>query len=234
MQLAHDLQMKLLPNASVVAPEAEVAARVIPAESVGGDFYHLFKLGAGRTGVMIGDVSGHGYRAALIMALVMSATAIHAQAPSEPAETLHAVLSSLRDELMSTEMFVSAFYGIIDREQGFLRYANTGHPHAFVIAGDGTVERLYALDPPLGMVDDAPKEQTRPWKSGSDLLVLFTDGVAEARKRDEARAGEANVLDTVKRYRHEPASDIMDRVFDALESNIDARRDDLTLVLLRS
>jgi sigma-B regulation protein RsbU (phosphoserine phosphatase) len=63
MYLAHDLQMKLLPNASVVAPEATVAARVVPAMSVGGDFYHLFRMPRNRTGVMIGDVSGHGYRA---------------------------------------------------------------------------------------------------------------------------------------------------------------------------
>ena len=84
MQLAHDLQMKLLPSADVVAPDAEASARVVPAESVGGDFYHLFPLGPGRTGVMIGDVSGHGYRAALIMALAMSASAIHAQATDDP------------------------------------------------------------------------------------------------------------------------------------------------------
>jgi len=79
MSLAHDLQMKLLPSTDVVSPEAEVTARVVPAESVGGDFYQLFKLRDGATGVMIGDVSGHGYRAALIMALAMSASAIHAQ-----------------------------------------------------------------------------------------------------------------------------------------------------------
>ena len=70
MQLANDLQMKILPNTSHFLPEAQVAARVIPAESVGGDFYHLFRLGEGRTGVMVGDVSSHGYRAALVMALV--------------------------------------------------------------------------------------------------------------------------------------------------------------------
>src|SRR6202022_4887955 len=72
MSLAHDLQMKLLPSTDVVSPEAEVTARVVPAESVGGDFYQLFKLREGATGLMIGDVSGHGYRAALIMAAPLS------------------------------------------------------------------------------------------------------------------------------------------------------------------
>ena len=73
MQMAHDLQMKLLPAGAELAPDADAAARVVPAESVGGDFYNFFRLGRGRVGVLLGDVSGHGYQAALIMALVMSA-----------------------------------------------------------------------------------------------------------------------------------------------------------------
>ncbi len=97
MSLAHDLQMKLLPSTDVVSPEAEVTARVVPAESVGGDFYQLFKLREGATGLMIGDVSGHGYRAALIMALAMSASAIHAQNFVNPGQMLGALLNSLRE-----------------------------------------------------------------------------------------------------------------------------------------
>jgi sigma-B regulation protein RsbU (phosphoserine phosphatase) len=139
MYLAHDLQMKLLPNASIVAPEATVAARVVPAESVGGDFYHLFRMPRSRTGVMIGDVSGHGYRAALIMALAMSASAIHSQSARDPGEMLSMLHATLREELSSTEMYISVFFGVIEHVTGKLRYANTGHPHAFVISDDGTV-----------------------------------------------------------------------------------------------
>ena len=236
MQLAHDLQMKLLPSTKVVAPEADVAARVVPAESVGGDFYHLFRLGGERTGAMIGDVSSHGYRAALIMALAMSASAIHAQSSSDPAETLRAILGSMRDELATTEMFITAFYGVIDRERGELRYANTGHPHAFVLSAAGDVERLPAIDPPLGMVDDAPTGAVRPWGAGSDLLLLFTDGVSDARSRTGARLGEQAVLDVVRRHRAEAPAAILDRIFETLEQHTgDAPlRDDLTVVVLRS
>src|SRR5258705_13666696 len=77
MQLAHDLQMKLLPDAGHVAPEATVAALVVPAEDVGGDFYNLYRLSQHRIGVVIGDVSGDGYQAALIMALMVNRSAIH-------------------------------------------------------------------------------------------------------------------------------------------------------------
>ncbi|NUO64571.1 MAG: SpoIIE family protein phosphatase [Gemmatimonadaceae bacterium] len=236
MQLAHDLQMKLLPRADVVAPEATVSARVIPAESVGGDFYNLFRLGEGRTGVMIGDVSSHGYRAALIMALTMSATAIHAQRTSDPAQTLDALLHSVRDELESTEMFVSVFYGVVDPAAERLRYSNTGHPHAFVIGANGSCERLPALDPPLGMVPDAPAAQERPWASGEDLLLLFTDGISDARGRDGERLGEQAVLETVLKHRAEEPSEIVEHVFEILRQHMGdtPRRDDLTLVVLRS
>jgi sigma-B regulation protein RsbU (phosphoserine phosphatase) len=236
MSLAHDLQMKLLPATSVVAPEAEVAARVLPAESVGGDFYHLFRLGARRTGVMIGDVSSHGYRAALIMALAMSASAIHAQTTVDAAETLSALLASLRDELESTEMFITVFYGVIDPAAGVLRYANAGHPHAFIISGDGTVSRLAALDPPLGMTTGRPDGASRPWRRGQDLLLLFTDGVTDARNDAGVRLGEQPVLDIVAQYRHEPTVTILERVFDALRAHVgdSPRPDDLALVIVRN
>ena len=237
MQLAHDLQMRLLPSATVVAPEAEVAARVLPAESVGGDFYHLFRLGPSRTGVMIGDVSSHGYRAALIMALAMSATAIHAQASSDPARTVDNLLYSLGDELSSTEMFITAFYGVIDRATGELRYANTGHPHAFLVRGDdGSVVRLGALDPPLGMMVDSPLERTVPWASGDDLLLLFTDGISDARDGTGARLGENIVLETVAQHRREPVERILQRVFERVADHAGdvPRNDDQTLVILRS
>jgi sigma-B regulation protein RsbU (phosphoserine phosphatase) len=236
MSLAHDLQMKLLPATSVVAPEAEVAARVLPAESVGGDFYHLFRLGGRRTGVMIGDVSSHGYRAALIMALAMSASAIHAQTTVDAAETLSALLASLRDELESTEMFITVFYGVIDPTAGVLRYANTGHPHAFIISADGTVSRLPALDPPLGMTTGRPDGASRPWRRGSDLLLLFTDGVTDARNDAGVRLGEQPVLDIVAQHRHEPTATILERVFEALRAHVgdSTRPDDLAVVIVRN
>lgn len=235
MQLAHELQMRLLPNVGAVAPTATVAARVVPTESVGGDFYNLFRLGPGKTGVMIGDVSGHGYQAALIMALTMSASAIHSQATADPGETLNALLSSLRDELATTEMYISMFYGVVDRNAGRLRYANAGHPHAFVIPKSGKVERLPALDPPLGMGSATPSGSSRPWTTG-DLLLLFTDGVSDARDRQGERLGEDKIVEVARRHRDEAPAQLLDRIFRLLDQHTGdtRRRDDLTLVALRS
>ncbi|HJU74500.1 MAG TPA: GAF domain-containing SpoIIE family protein phosphatase [Gemmatimonadaceae bacterium] len=236
MQLAHDLQMKLLPNVETVAPEATVAARVAPADSVGGDFYHLFRLGGGRTGILIGDVSSHGYRAALIMALAMSAAAIHAQVTEAPAELLNRMRTSLQEELSTTEMFISMFYAVIDPRARRVRYANSGHPHAFIVRRGGEAERLAALNPPLGMEAARPEEAEETWRADEDLLVLFTDGLSDARDRFDRKLGEQRLLSVVREARDERPSVVVDRVFQMVQAHTigTPRRDDLTLVVART
>jgi Stage II sporulation protein E (SpoIIE)/GAF domain len=170
MELAHDLQLKLLPSVEQFEGYAEVAARCVPAQSVGGDFYHLFRLPGGRLGVMIGDVSSHGFGAALIMALTMSAVAIHASEGDSPSEVLRRTHQTLIDELETTEMFLTLFYGVIDPRLGELTYANAGHAQAFQVYGNGESDRLPATNPPLGIVDlDAYGETTTSWTAGQDL-----------------------------------------------------------------
>ncbi len=236
MQLAHDLQMRLLPSPDLVAPEAACAARVEPALSVGGDFYHLFKLPEGRTGVLIGDVSSHGYQAALIMALTMSAMAIHAQATYDPGETVTALLASLASELHETEMFLSLCYVVVNPAGNELRYVNMGHPHAFVITAEGAAERLGAGDPPLGLGSRPPHGLVRPWRSGDDLLVLFTDGISDARDEHGTVLGEERVLDVVRARRKDMPSRVVDGVFALLEGHMGrvTPADDQALIVLRT
>lgn len=236
MQLAHELQMRLLPSVSVVSPEAEVAARVVPAESVGGDYYNLLRLSDDRTGVMVGDVSGHGYRAALIMALALSASSIHAQRIADPGDALSALLDSLRDELATTEMFITTFYAVVDRKERALRYSNAGHPHAFLISQDGQAVRLAAEDPPLGMVESRPRAVVRPWGPGEDVLLLFTDGLSDARNRQGRPLGEQAVVEMAVRHRGASPATILDRVFELLHAHQGdvPLRDDQTIVVLRS
>lgn len=235
MQLAHDLQMRLLPRADAVAPLATVAARVVPAESVGGDFYNLVRVGSS-VGVMIGDVSGHGYQAALIMALAMSASAIHAQAGAQAGETLRALGDSLNEELTTTEMFITAFYGVVDGARKELCFSNAGHPHAFIVRASGTFERLAATGLPIGMAEPDGETVRCPFEPDEDLLLLFTDGVSDARAPAGEALGESRVLDAVIAHRAESPARIMDALFAVLhEHTADAgQRDDLTVVILRA
>lgn len=149
---------------------------------------------------------------------------------------LSMLLATLREELSTTEMYISVFFGIVDHAAGKLRYANTGHPHAFVVEPDGATRRLKADSPPLGLSDAAVKAESVPWQKGKDLLVLFTDGIVDARNPDGSRIGEAAVLDVIKRNRSKKPEEIVSAVFDLLgeHSGGVAHPDDLTLVVLRS
>jgi phosphoserine phosphatase RsbU/P len=234
LRLAHDLQLKLLPKPSVVAPEARAAARLVPAESVGGDFFLLARLDRDRTGVLIGDVSGHGYQSALVMALALSAAAIHVQAAFDPSIALDAVRRSLGDELSSTEMSITMCYAVIDTRAGEVRFANAGHPHAFRVGADGACVRLAAVVPPIGFSDAPIEECVMSWRRG-DRLVLFTDGVTDARDAVDQRLGERAVLDMLATMTHGESPDAM---LEALFAQVDshtrhtALRDDLAAVIV--
>jgi sigma-B regulation protein RsbU (phosphoserine phosphatase) len=234
LRLAHDLQLKLLPDPRVVGPEARAAARVVPAESVGGDFYLLSRLDARRTGAMIGDVSGHGYQAALVMALALSAAAIHVQAAADPAATLEAVRRSIAEELRSTDMSLSLCYVIIDTVAQELRFANAGHPHAFRLAADGSTVRLSAMSPPLGLGDAAVRGGALQWRPG-DRVLMFTDGLIDARDPLDERLGEARVLAAASRVPREAGPmRLVAHLFDRVDQHAQGvpPRDDLAVLVV--
>jgi len=235
LELAHDLQLKLLPSPAVIAAKVDVAARCRPAESVGGDFYNLLSLHGDRVGVMIGDVSSHGFGAALIMALAMAASGIHAETAESPHEALRRLEMSLSEELAETEMFLTLCYAVADPAQGVLTYANAGHPHAFLVSTeDGTSKRLEATRPPLGL-GDGGQERVEKCERGKAILCLFTDGLADARGPSGERFGEQRVLSHVVNLRNRPARHILEAVFTDIAAFTGGApaNDDRTLVLLK-
>jgi phosphoserine phosphatase RsbU/P len=234
LELAHDLQLKLLPSPGVLQGDAEVAARCLPADSVGGDFYTFSRLGRGRVGVMLGDVASHGFSAALVMALVMSAAGIHAAAAVTPDETLGALLDSLSTELGTTEMYFSVFYGVLDPLAGRLSYANAGHPYAFRVPRFGEPERLEATAPPLGLAAAGSIQRRQvPWSIRHDLLVLWTDGLVDARNEAGEPFGDQRLLAEVCARRTEPPEAIVRAVLQEAEAFGARPVDDRTLLVLR-
>jgi sigma-B regulation protein RsbU (phosphoserine phosphatase) len=235
LELAHDLHLKLLPNPALLGPGVDIAAQCEPAERVGGDFYHFVRLPGRRIGVMLGDVSSHGFAAAMIMALVRAAAGIHVAEVTEPDEALRRLVDSVADELEDTEMFLTLFYGVVDPEGGVLRYANAGHPHAFRIPADGSATRLGATSPPLGV---AAKQQLvaaeTAWVAGEDLLLLFSDGLMEAQNGSGTPFGEDRVVGLVRQHRTSPSRSIVDRVIEAVDSHEIVVRDDRTVLVLRA
>jgi len=166
----------------------------------------------------------------------MSAAAIHARGSDDPARMVEAILATVGDELADTEMFLSLCYVIVDHRGGVVRWTNTGHPHAFVIRGDGRTERLAATDPALGLGSGPLSVASSPWDSAEDLLAIFTDGVSDARDSQGRALGEASVLDVLVARRREVPSRIVDGVFAQVSGHLGRVRphDDQAVVVLRS
>ena len=234
MELAHDLQMKLLPPIPRV-PGVEAAARVMSATSVGGDFYQVIQLSGGRVGVMIGDVAGHGFPAALIMALVMSAAAIYAEQGAAPATVLEYVDRAIGDELESTEMYLSLCYCVLSPGTPEIAYSNAGHPHAFVVESGGTARRLFATDPPMGIGKTPYGQSVAEWRPGEDILLLFTDGLSDTLAHTGRSSGEDLVLRTVADRHGSAADEILHALFELCRRATPSMpSDDRTAVVLRT
>ncbi len=185
--------------------------------------------------MVIADVSSHGFSAALIMALTMSAIAIYAQEAGQPGEVLRRLHQALIDELESTEMYLTILFAVVDPAGGEVLYSNAGHPHAFRVRADGSVDRLEATSPPLGTFTLPEYGQRRMDWTADDLLLLFTDGLSDAFSGESGISGEQQLLAEVIGMRDREPGAILDHVFEvAGNGQTDVPPDDRTAVLLRS
>lgn len=233
LELAHDLQMRLLPSPAVVRGDARVAARCVPVEEIGGDFYTFARLGDARVGVMLGDVASHGFASALVMALALSAAGIHAAVARSPEETLAALRDSVRDELARTEMYLTVFHGVLDPGSATLRYSNAGHPYAWRLRPDGAAERLGATAPPLGLADDAPLGSATVAWAPEDLLLLCTDGLLDALHEDGTPYGDTRLLATAAAAAAGGPDAVLEAVLADVATWSTRATDDRTLLVLQ-
>jgi sigma-B regulation protein RsbU (phosphoserine phosphatase) len=234
LELAHDLQLSLLPDPSVLSGTALVAVRCLPAEVVGGDFYTFHRLGLGLVGVMVGDVASHGFAAALVMAAVMAAAGIHTSAATTPDVTLIELGGSLAAKLASSDTYLTVFYGILDPTNRRLTWASAGHPYAFRIPAEGDPERLDATAPPLGLAR-TPEIGLRSlaWEQGADLLCLWTDGLVDAENAAGERYGEARLLAELCARRRLDPERIVAEVLAEADAFAPHPTDDRTLLVMR-
>jgi len=232
--LAHGLQSALMQPQAALVRGAEFGAQTRSAETVGGDFYKFVRL-RDVIGVLVGDVSSHGITAAMLMAHVIAAAGIVAAEIREPERVLARLAEVLGDELTRAEMHVSLFYGVINARLGTLRYANAGHPQAFLMHAGGEADRLAATAPPLGLGDGARIGGARlPWHLGADLLCLFSDGFSETANAAGERYGEERLLSVVREHLTRPATAIVEATFADVERFAPGpAADDRTLVVVR-
>ena len=171
------------------------------------------------------------------VAQAMAAAGIHAEVAESPSDALYRLEQSLGDELQRTEMFLTAFYAVIDPAANNVVFANAGHALAFLVDGEtGHVERLPATRTPLGVTVEAGADLTRPWRHRRDVLCLLTDGVTDALgTRNNERYGEERAVQHIARLRSRPAREILEAIFADLAAFTGGApaEDDRTVVVLR-
>ncbi|MEK6649461.1 MAG: PP2C family protein-serine/threonine phosphatase [Bacteroidota bacterium] len=235
--IAQEIQRGLLPESLPRVPTFDIAAANIPSKQVGGDYYDVLQRTDRELVIAIGDVSGKGTPAALLMANVQAA--LRALAPSE--QSLSVITGRINDLTAANtrggSKFITFFWGVLDTVSKTLTYVNAGHNPPVLVRASGAVEYLDRGGLFLGVLPTSvPYEQATVQLATGDLLVLFTDGVSEAMNASSEDFTEERLLDVIRRSRAKSCQEIIDTVLRAVEEHAAGtpQSDDITLLVLRA
>jgi len=235
MEIARRIQMSLLPERSPQVEGLELAGRCVPASAVGGDYYDFF-LADGKVGLLIADVSGHSVGSALMMAITRGVLRSEIARGKSPAEVLAATNAAMYEDLSQAELFITAFYASYDKGTQTLTYANGGHNLPFVWrASEGRCILLDADGMLIGVLEDVFYEERALKLQSGDVLILYTDGVTEARDERGEQFGEERLYRVVREKGHLPAQELLDQVYRQVRefSGGLAQSDDITMVIMK-
>jgi serine phosphatase RsbU (regulator of sigma subunit) len=234
LELSRLIQTEMLPRASLRMGPAEIKGISIPAREVGGDFFNYFVLPDGRLALLVGDVSGKGVSAALLMANVQAT--LRARLPLETdLARLATQLDREVDESTPRGVYLTLFIGILDTARGELRYVNAGHNPPFVMRRAGGSELMTSTGLPIALYSGHEYGDSSIAIGSGDLLFFYTDGLVEA----ENEAGEMFGLERLQRIIAAVQADEIDTVIERIEETVRTFRgsaeplDDATLMALR-
>jgi len=239
LEVAHDIQRILLPNAAPAIDGFEIAGLNIPASQVSGDYYDYIPLGGDRIGIAIADVSGKGIAASLIMAMCRSVLRSVARSSQSAAAVLHEVNRQVYPDIRE-DMFISMAYVIAQKGSDELVLARAGHDAPLHFrASDQMVTRInppgMALGIDSGSVFNRVTSDFRVRLEAGDCLILYTDGVTEALDVDGLEFGISKLIEAVQASSPNGAAAILSRVTSDLKSFVGGhhQNDDITLIAIR-
>jgi sigma-B regulation protein RsbU (phosphoserine phosphatase) len=217
LAIAADIQRSFLPKEGTAAERGAFAvhAAMIPAHAVGGDFYDYFWLDENRLGVVIGDVSGKGVPAALLMAVTRSLLRAGALRGDEPGPCLEEVNRLLMRDT-AAERFVTLFYAVFNGERGELSFTNAGHNAPFLLRASGALEELSGAQLVLGVVPGARYSTRSVGLKCGDRLFLYTDGVSEALNPQREQFSEQRLQRLLSEATGDSPQGLIDRVVQAV------------------
>jgi HAMP domain-containing protein len=239
LETARKIQERLLPREMPQLSGFEIAGTSLPSMQVGGDYFDFLDLGKGQLGIAIGDVSGKGIPAALLMANLQAS--LHAQAleTGKVAEVV-ARINNLLVRSTESNMFATFFYGLLDRNTSTFTSTNAGHNPPILLRANGEIERLETGDLVLGFLPDQTYSQHTTSFQLGDVLVLYTDGITEARtpepeKTEDKLFGEGRLVEVIKTNASFSAREIQAAILQAVSAHTKdtPQGDDITLVVIK-
>lgn len=233
-QVASEIQQRFLPATAPQVEGYELQGISFPCYEIGGDYYDFIQREDGKLVVALGDVSGKGTAAALLMSSLHAA--VHAQADTHDSivTTIQAVNKYLTESIPPNR-FVTLFYAELDPEVGRLTFLNAGHNPPLIVHAGGTMEQLAAGGLPLGIMADAEFREGRTQLLHGDVLVIYSDGVSEAVNPSGEEFGPTRLYEVVARNLDASAGGIRDRIESALTKFCQGTpaADDITLVIVK-
>lgn len=234
--IAREIQKALLPSQLPELPGFEIVATNIPSKQVGGDYYDVITAGDSRYVLAIGDVSGKGTPASLLMANLQAT--IRALVPlGLSMSELTKRVNDLIYETTTSDRFVTFFWGLFDASNGNLTYVNAGHDPPYLLRADGRIERLEKGGMILGIIRTMiPYEEETIQLRPGDLLVMFTDGVSEAMNESGEEYGEPRLEKVLKENANKPAQEVLDAIHRDVRNYCgdQPQSDDITLLVLKA
>src|SRR5215510_8661028 len=234
LEIAKEVQLRLFPQTTPLVGTLDYAGICIQARQVGGDYYDFLSLGRDRLGLVLGDISGKGIAAALLMAnLQANLRTQFAMAQDDPPRFLQSV-NQLFYENTPANAYASLFFGDYDDRTRRMRYANCGHLSALLLHGGKTVERLESTCTVLGLFKDWACSMAECWIAAGDTLALYTDGITESFNGAGEEFGEERLIDALRRHRELPPQALLDSIVEEVRRfSPYEQQDDITVIVAR-
>jgi len=234
LESAGQVQRRLMKTGCSSMATLEYEGRCLPAGSVGGDYFDFLTPSPGRLGLAVGDVSGKGLSAALMMAsLHASLRTLYAAGPADMGEALLAV-NDVFGRATSSHHYASLFLGEYDDAEGVLRYINCGHVAPLLVRANGSIIRLESTSTVLGIFEDWSPSSCHVTLSPGDTLIAFSDGISEAAGDGPEEFGDRRLAQAALAHRHLPVPALVDALLAACCRFSGFKQvDDMTLVVAR-
>lgn len=235
LEIAKQVQARLFPQTLPALTTLDYAGVCIQARQVGGDYYDFLKLGEDRLGLVIGDISGKGIAAALMMANLHATIRSHCAIVLDEPERLLQSVNQLFYENTTDSAYATLFFAEYTDRTRLLRYVNCGHLAALLLRGDETIERLDSTGTVLGLFNQWECATGECQLQSGDTLALYTDGVTEAFNNAGEEFGEQRLIEALRRNRDLSSTELLSAIVgEVREFSPGEQYDDITLIVARS